>query len=107
MPLANVTVIPLGTGSTSLSKYIAECVKVIEQSGIKHTLTPFGSVLEGELDELFEVIKSIHEVPFKFGVQRVATLVNLDDRRDKKATAEGKIQSVRSKMHLENTSEND
>jgi len=98
MPLANVTVIPLGTNSTSLSKYIAECVKEIEKSGIKHTLTPFGSVLEGEIDEIFEVIKRIHEVPFKHGVQRVATLINLDDRRDKKATADGKIKSVMEKL---------
>lgn len=98
MPLANVTVIPLGTGSTSLSKYIADCVKEIERSGIKHTLTPFGSVLEGDLDEIFEVIKRIHEVPFKYGVMRVATLVNIDDRRDKKASAEQKIKSVQEKL---------
>jgi len=98
MPLANVTVIPLGTESPSLSKYIAECVKEIEKSGIKHTLTPFGSVLEGDLDQIFNVIKKIHEVPFKLGVQRVATLINIDDRRDKKATANGKIKSVMEKL---------
>ena len=94
MPLANVTVIPLGTGSTSLSKYVAECVKEIEESGIKHTLTPFGSVLEGELNQIFDVIKKIHEVPFKHGVMRVATLINIDDRRDKKASADQKLKSV-------------
>jgi len=98
MPLANVTVIPLGTESPSLSKYIAECVKEIEKSGIKHTLTPFGSVLEGDLDQIFDVIKKIHEVPIKLGVQRVATLINIDDRRDKKATANGKIKSVMEKL---------
>ncbi|NHJ86599.1 MAG: MTH1187 family thiamine-binding protein [Asgard group archaeon] len=98
MPLASVTVIPLGTGSTSLSPYIAECVKEIEKSGIKHMLTPFGSVLEGDLDEIFEVIKKIHEVPFKHGVMRVATLINIDDRRDKVASAEQKLRSVESKL---------
>ncbi|NHJ38866.1 MAG: MTH1187 family thiamine-binding protein [Asgard group archaeon] len=98
MPLANVTVIPLGTGSTSLSKYIADCVKEIEKSGIKHTLTSFGSVLEGSLDEIFEVIKKIHEVPFKHGVMRVATLINIDDRRDKKASSEQKMKSVMDKL---------
>lgn len=101
MPLANVTVIPLGTKSTSLSKYIAECVKEIKKSGIKHTLTPFGSVLEGDLDEIFRMIKIIHEEPFNHGVQRVATLINIDDRRDKKATAEDKIKSVRKKLDSE------
>ena len=98
MPLANVTVIPLGTGSTSLSKYIAECVKEIEKSGIKHTLTPFGSVLDGDLDEIFTVIKKIHVVPFKHGVMRVATLINIDDRRDKKASSEQKLKSVMEKL---------
>jgi uncharacterized protein (TIGR00106 family) len=98
MPLANVTVIPLGTGTTSLSKYIAECVKEIEKSGVKHTLTPFGSVLDGDLDEIFEVIKKIHEVPFKHGVMRVATLINIDDRRDKKASSEQKLKSVMDRL---------
>ena len=99
MQLANVTVIPLGTGSTSLSKYVAECVKEIEKSNIKHTLTPFGSVLEGELDDIFDVIKKIHEVPFKYGVMRVATLINIDDRRDKKGSAEQKLKSVMDRMN--------
>lgn len=98
MPLANVTVIPLGTKDPSLSKYIAECVKEIENSNIKHTLTPFGSVLEGDLDHIFEVVKKIHEIPFKMGVMRVATLINIDDRRDKKASAEQKLQSVKKKL---------
>jgi uncharacterized protein (TIGR00106 family) len=98
MPLANVTVIPLGTGTTSLSKYIAECVKEIEKSGIKHTLTPFGSVLDGDLDDIFDVIKKIHEVPFKHGVMRVATLINIDNRRDKKASSEQKLKSVMDRL---------
>jgi uncharacterized protein (TIGR00106 family) len=98
MPLANVTVIPLGTKTPGLSKYIAQCVKEIENSNIKHTLTPFGTVLEGELDEIFDIVKKIHEIPFNMGVQRVATLINIDDRRDMVASAKQKIRSVKEKL---------
>lgn len=98
MPLANVTIIPLGTSTTSLSKYVVECIKEIKKSGIKYTLTSFGTVLDGSLDEIFRVIKKIHEIPFKLGVMRVTTLINIDDRRDKKGSDEQKIQSVLSKL---------
>ena len=40
----------------------------------------------------------IHEVPFEHGAARVMTLVNLDDRRDKQATAQGTVDSVRAKL---------
>ena len=55
MVIASLTVTPLGTKTPSLSRYVAECARVLDESGIKHTLTPMGSVLEGPLDEILEV----------------------------------------------------
>jgi uncharacterized protein YqgV (UPF0045/DUF77 family) len=43
----------------------------------------------------------MHEVPFTHGAGRVYTTIKIDDRRDKKATMEGKIRSVREKEHSE------
>jgi uncharacterized protein (TIGR00106 family) len=98
MAIIQFSVVPLGTDSTSLSPYVAQVHKVLQQSGVKHTLTPMGTVLEGPLPLLMEVIQKCHEVPFANGAQRVMTLINIDDRRDKQATAEGKIKSVKDKL---------
>jgi uncharacterized protein YqgV (UPF0045/DUF77 family) len=36
----------------------------------------------------------MHEVPFTMGAKRVSTTINIDDRRDKPQTIEGKVKAV-------------
>ena len=57
-----------------------------------------GTVLEGPLDELLAVIRKVHELPFEAGAQRVMTLINIDDRRDKKGSMDQKMASVAEKL---------
>ncbi|MCB2228061.1 MAG: MTH1187 family thiamine-binding protein [Desulfarculaceae bacterium] len=98
MAVVQLTVVPLGTGSTSLSSYVAQVHKVLEASGVKNRLTPMGTVLEGPLDEVLAVIRQVHEVPFEAGAQRVMTLINIDDRRDKQGSMDQKLNSVAEKL---------
>ncbi len=98
MVIASLTVTPLGTETPSLSRYVAECARVLDKSGIKHTLTPMGSVLEGPLEEILDILRKVHEIPFSQGVQRVTTRLTIDDRRDKEATAQGKLDSVEKRL---------
>ena len=94
MAIAEVSVVPLGTGSTSVSPYVAKCVKVLDASGLVYELHGMGTIIEGDLRDLFSVIRKMHEVPFGEGAQRVVTSVKIDDRRDKKTSAKEKVQSV-------------
>ena len=95
MAVVQVTVVPLGTAGTSLSPYVKRVLGVLERHpGIKARVGPNGTTLEGDLDELWPVICEMHEAPFAAGVQRVMTLVNVDDRRDKPSTLEGKVAAV-------------
>jgi len=99
MAIAEATIFPVGTGSTSLSSYVAACEKVLQnETRIKYQLTPMGTVFEGELDVILEVIRKMHEVPFENGAQRVETYIKIEDRRDKKSTMSQKINSVREKL---------
>lgn len=98
MAIAQLSIVPLGTGGTSLSPYVADIHKALDQLGIQHTLTPMGTVLEGSLGQILDAVKVVHELPFAGGAQRVMTLLNIDDRRDKDATAAGKIKSVQAKL---------
>ena len=98
MIIASLTVTPVGTETPSLSRYVAECARVLDEAGLKHTLTPMGSVLEGPLDEILQVVKKVHEIPFSKGVQRVSTRLTIDDRRDKEATAQGKLDAVEERL---------
>lgn len=99
MAIAEVAIIPMGTGSTSVSQYVADCHKVLEdEKRIKLVLTPMGSVLEGDLDVIFAAVRKMHEVPFDKGAMRVSTTIRIDDRRDKQASIQQKLKSVRDKM---------
>jgi len=98
--IVEVAIIPMGTGSTSVSHYVADCHKVLEdENRIKLVLTPMGSVLEGDLDVIFTAIRKMHEVPFDNGAMRVSTTIRIDDRRDKTASIEQKLKSVQEKMY--------
>jgi len=97
--IARVTVVPLGTSDTSLSKYVAACQQVLEnRENIEYELTSMGTILEGDLDEIIQTVRELHEVPFKEGALRVSTSLTIDDRRDKKASRQQKIQSVKNRL---------
>ena len=93
--VAEISVVPLGTASTSLSRYVAGCMELLDsRKGITYQLTPMGTVIEGSLDKVLEAARMLHEVPFSKGVSRVLTTIKIDDRRDKKLTMKGKVASV-------------
>lgn len=99
MAIVEVAVVPLGTGSTSLSQYVADCYKVLKQSGLKHQLTPMGTIIEGDLDDILKLVRKLHEVPFAAGALRVSTTIKIDDRRDKNSSMEQKIRSVEKRLN--------
>lgn len=96
---AELTIIPIGTSGTSLSKYVAAAVAALNETGIKYQLSGMGTLLESEnLDELFDAIKIAHEAVFKEGMDRVVTSVKIDDRRDRDRTMDDKVRSVEEKL---------
>lgn len=100
MAIVDVTIIPVGTDSPSVSSYVADIHKVLKQyeDKITYELTPMSTLIEGELTDLLRIVQELHEVPFENGLQRVCTNIRIDDRRDKKHTMAGKLQAVRSKL---------
>ncbi|MDD3753412.1 MAG: MTH1187 family thiamine-binding protein [Methanobacterium sp.] len=96
---AELTIIPIGTSETSLSKYVAVAIAALDKTGIEYKLSGMGTLLEAEnLDELFEALKVAHEAVFRDGVNRVVTSVKIDDRRDREKTMDDKVRSVNEKL---------
>ena len=94
MAIAELSIIPIGTKSTSLSSYVEACLKVVEDSGLTYELHGMGTIIEGDLKDLFDVTLKMHEVPFEAGALRVVTSIKIDDRRDKVASAKEKVKAV-------------
>ncbi|MEH7253944.1 MTH1187 family thiamine-binding protein [Neobacillus niacini] len=100
MAIVDITVIPVGTGTPSVSEHVAEIHKVLREydGKVKYQLTPMSTLIEGDLTLLLEIVQELHEVPFKKGLQRVCTNIRIDDRRDKDNTMDRKLQSVQEKL---------
>lgn len=99
MAVCSISVVPVGTGSTSVSPYVARCHEVLKGAkGVKYRLTPMATILEGDIERLMELILELHRVPFGEGALRVLTTVMIDDRADKPLTMDGKIDSVEKKL---------
>ncbi len=93
--IAEIKIIPLGTATTSLSRYIATCINTVKQAqDISYQLTAMGTIIQGPLGRVLELVQKMHEVPFAMGAKRVVTIINIDDRRDKVATIESKVKAV-------------
>lgn len=98
MAIIEVCVVPLGTSTTSVSQYVAGCVKVLERERVNYQLTPMGTILEGDLEHLLKVVRMMHEQPFNEGMSRVTTTIRIDDRRDKEVTMGAKVSSIQEKL---------
>jgi uncharacterized protein (TIGR00106 family) len=98
MAVAEVTVVPLGTGSPSLSAYVAKVLKVLEKSGLTYQLTPMGTIIQGDPREIMNVVLEMHNTLFSKEIQRVVTTLKIDDRRDKSLSMESKVKAVKEKM---------
>ena len=96
MVIAEVSIVPVGTSEPGLSQYVAACLDELKpRKEVSYKLTPMGTVLEGPLDMVLDVITKMHEAPFGLGVKRVVTTIKIDERRDKSITMAGKVESVR------------
>jgi uncharacterized protein (TIGR00106 family) len=98
MAILEISVVPIGTRDTSLSSYVADCIRVLNEEKVSYELTAMGTNIEGDLRKLISVALKMHQVPFKKGALRVLTTLKIDDRRDKKGTLSGKKRAVESKL---------
>jgi len=98
--IAEITVVPIGTSSPSISSYVAEVEKTLRSFNLKIQLTPMSTILEGELDEILNAVKAAHNCLFEKGALRVSTTLRIDERRDKNLTMEGKVKAVEDKLKV-------
>ncbi|MEM2943575.1 MAG: MTH1187 family thiamine-binding protein [Methanomassiliicoccales archaeon] len=94
--IAEFSIVPIGKGE-SLSRYVAECIKIVKESGIRYQLTPMCTILEGDYDEVMDVIKKCH-IRIMGMCNRVLTTIKIDDRRGKEDAMTQKVRSVEEKI---------
>lgn len=98
MALLEISVVPLGTRTSSIGDYISDVVVACRKAKVKYSLNDMGTIVEGKTSDLFKLAQKLHETPFKKGIKRVITTLSIDDRRDKKVKLEDKVSSVMARI---------
>ncbi|MGQ9500261.1 MAG: MTH1187 family thiamine-binding protein [Dissulfurimicrobium sp.] len=98
MAIMEISVVPLGTNSTSFNRFVVRMQEKLADIGLPYELTDMGTIVEGDIDALMAAAKLLHNVPFSMGEKRVYTTIKIDDRRDKEIHLGQKTMSVRLSM---------
>jgi uncharacterized protein (TIGR00106 family) len=102
MAIVAVSIAPTGEtpdGGVGVSRYVARALDVVRsQDAVRYRLDAMFTTLEGDLDEIFALIRRMQEAVFEAGAARVGTVIKIDDRRDREASMEDKIQSVEGQL---------
>ncbi|MGB2728097.1 MAG: MTH1187 family thiamine-binding protein [Halobacteriota archaeon] len=100
MIIAEITVIPIGTKTPGVNKYVAKAVDELKRLGLNPEVTAMGTIFEAEdFSLILKAFKAVHESVFEQGAERVVTTLTIDERRDKEATIKQKMLSVTSVLH--------
>jgi uncharacterized protein (TIGR00106 family) len=96
MVLLEISITPLGKGE-SVSQYVAECVRLIDASGLDYELHAMGTIVEGELDDVLDLLRRCVELVATHS-DRVTCAAKLDYRRGHSGRIRSKVESVRQKL---------
>jgi uncharacterized protein (TIGR00106 family) len=75
--LVELSIIPLGRG-VHLSDEIAEVLELVDASGLPYRLTPSGTCIEGEWDEVMALVRRCHDRARALS-SHVMTTVEIED----------------------------
>ena len=75
MIIADIAVVPLRpyNGEEQMYKVVDACIEIIQNSGLKYEIGAMSTTVEGEFDEVFEIIKKAHKLPFQVVCEIVIT----------------------------------
>jgi uncharacterized protein (TIGR00106 family) len=96
MVLLEMSITPLGKGE-SVSAYVAECVDIVDRSGLDYELHAMGTIVEGELGPVLELMRQCIEQVATHS-DRVTCAAKIDFRRGHCGRLKSKVASVEQKL---------
>lgn len=99
MVLLEFAMFPTDKGE-SVSKYVSQVINFIDQSGITYQLTPMGTILEGEWDEVMKVVSGCFNV-LEPQADRIYSSLKIDYRKTDQSRMKSKIQKIESILQKE------
>lgn len=95
--MVDLCVVPIGVG-TSVSEYVAECQRVLDEAGLEHSMHAYGTNIAGDFDDVMAAVKRCHAAVHAMGAPRITSTIKLGTRIDREQTMQDKIDSVNEKL---------
>ncbi|MBN2215881.1 MAG: MTH1187 family thiamine-binding protein [Pirellulales bacterium] len=92
MVLLDFSIFPLDKGE-SLGKYVAQCVDVIDRSGITYRTHSMGTTLEGDFDDALAVVKQCFDA-LAVDCRRIECAIKIDYRKGRAGRLDAKVASI-------------
>lgn len=73
---------------------VDQVIAFIQRSGLKYQVGPMETTIEGELDELLEIVKDCQQICVENGADRVISVIKID-YKPKGVTMDEKIEKYR------------
>jgi uncharacterized protein (TIGR00106 family) len=90
--LVSFAMIPLDKGP-HFSQIVARSLKIIKKSGLPHELNAMSTIIEGDWDEVMDVINRCR-LEMRKDSGRVSIKIWIDDKAGTEGMLEGKVKSV-------------
>ena len=101
---AEISIVPVGTGSTSISKEVAAAFDAIRKTKDIKTikLTAMGTQIEANnMGAILSAIEAAHQAVKSTGAKRIVSTIRIAERLDASRTLEDDVESVNEKLPKE------
>lgn len=96
MVLVEFSLFPVGK-EEHLSPYVAHALEIIEKSGLSYQLTAMGTLIEGEWDDVMNVVKKCY-MRMQEETPRVYGTLKIDARKGVSGQLKQKVTSIEQKL---------
>lgn len=96
--LADVCLIPIGTGQASVLDEVAVITKMARELNLHTTLHSAGTTIAGPWNEVMDLIGQFHEALHAKGVVRIQLDIRVGSRTDKDQLPQDKVDIVEKKL---------
>jgi uncharacterized protein (TIGR00106 family) len=99
MVLLEFSMFPLDKGE-SVSQYVARSVDIIDRSGLPYQTHSMGTVLEGEFDQVLDVVRRCYTA-MAVDCNRIECSIKIDARKASSGRLRSKVASLEEKLGRE------
>jgi len=75
--LLSIQIIPKTKNGEDVIPFVDRAIEVIHQSGVKYRVGPLETTMEGELDQLLDIVKEMNQEMIEMGSPNVISQVKI------------------------------